>query len=339
MLRRIVPLALTVVVSLTVALALCELALRAYLYGVDALWPPVIESIRPIGTAGIIRTSPDLELQYELLPNLDVRYKKVRLRTNSQGLADEEYRVDKPAHTFRVAVIGDSFTMPDGVALEDAYHSVLEDRFNGLGWPTTVEFVNFGVSGYQLPQYVAMLDKRALAWSPDLILVGFSTNDFIYFDEMAKRLFTTPYVVKPPSHPFFDLCLLQWGRTRLLQLVRDDVWIHGQEVPLAPIFRQHVDTQLTRLGEISRRTGIPLLIAFLAYNSHGYGEVIGALREITAREGLLFFDTSTVFPPDSSTRYWIYPADGHPNRAAHRVFADTLFEHLLGSHLVHPEAR
>ena len=56
--------------SLVVVLLLCELVLRVYQFGWSSLWPPTMESIRPIGTSGLIVQSPFLELGYELKPNL-----------------------------------------------------------------------------------------------------------------------------------------------------------------------------------------------------------------------------------------------------------------------------
>jgi len=201
------------------ALVIAELAVRVYLYGPGALWPPTMDGIRQIGVSGMIRASPDLDIQYELKPDLhDVRYKKVHVTTNSAGWRDKEWALAKPPGTFRVAVIGDSFTMADGIEIEDVYHSLMEDRLNAQHGARKYEFLNFGVAGYQLPQYVAVIEKRALAYQPDLILVGFSTNDFVWFEDQAKVLFSKPYEVKPVEHPFFQFHFARWVKDRIAAL-------------------------------------------------------------------------------------------------------------------------
>ena len=45
-----------------------------------------------------------------------------------QGLRDQEYDLQKTKNTFRVVVVGDSYTMPAGVSIEDAYHTLLEEE-------------------------------------------------------------------------------------------------------------------------------------------------------------------------------------------------------------------
>jgi lysophospholipase L1-like esterase len=330
--RWLLPL-LAIALGSVLALGTAEMMTRVYLYGAGALWPPTMEGLRQIGVSGMIRTSPDLDIQYELKPNLrGVRYKKVHVTTNSAGWRDREYPVEKPPGTFRTAVIGDSFTMADGIEIEDVYHSLLEERLNAQGGSRRYEFINFGVAGYQLPQYVAVIAKRALAYHPDLILVGFSTNDFIWFEEKAKILFSKPYEVKPLEHPFFQFHFGRWVQTRL-EALRFGPAPEG-ELTLAPVFRVHVDQQLDAMGDIHRRTGIPICVAFLNYYSAGLREVIAAVRAAAARNDLAFVDVSAAFPPQQLRSYFIYRDDGHPNEEAHRAFADVLLGYLLGAGLI-----
>jgi lysophospholipase L1-like esterase len=324
---------LAVAVGTVAALVIAELAVRVYLYGPVALWPPTMEGIRQIGVSGMIRTSPDLDIQYELKPDLhDVRYKTVHVTTNSAGWRDKEWTLAKPPDTFRVAVIGDSFTMADGIEIEDVYHSLLEERLNAQGGAHKYEFLNFGVAGYQLPQYVAVIEKRALAYQPDLILVGFSTNDFVWFEDQAKILFSKPYEVKPLERPFFQFHFARWVKDRIAALRAGPD--RGGEIELAPIFRTHVDKELDLMGAIHRRTGIPICVAFLSYYSAGLREVVAAVRAAAARNDLAFVDVSAAFPPAQSRSYFIYRDDGHPNADAHRQFADVLLGYLLGTGLI-----
>jgi len=52
------------------------------------------------------------------------------IKINSDGFRGREYSVDKPSNTFRVIVLGDSFTFGQGFNLEDTFCYRLEKLLN-----------------------------------------------------------------------------------------------------------------------------------------------------------------------------------------------------------------
>jgi hypothetical protein len=150
---------------------LLEVSARVYLVGVAGLVPAMVNSTRGLPQTGYTQPSPEPRLVFELKPNVDGLFKLVAFRTNSRGLRDREYMLPKPQNTFRVAVVGSSFALPSGVAIERAFHSVLEDRLSREFAPVRYEFINFAVGMYHPEQVLAMLELRALDYDPDLILV------------------------------------------------------------------------------------------------------------------------------------------------------------------------
>ena len=96
--------------------------------------------------------------------------------TNSRGLRDREYDLSKPENVFRVAVIGDLYTMPSGVDVRNPYHKVVERRLNLAGGPLSYEFINFDVGGYSLRQYWAVIRHKVLKYDPDMVLIGFCSS-------------------------------------------------------------------------------------------------------------------------------------------------------------------
>ncbi|HYV56819.1 MAG TPA: SGNH/GDSL hydrolase family protein [Candidatus Nitrosopolaris sp.] len=317
--------------SLLVSGVLLEAGARVYRYGPAALLPWIMESIRPICNSGLVHASPFIDIRYELLPNLDTYSKKVRFRTNSQGLRDQEYDLSKPANTYRVTVIGDSVTVPEGVEIEDAFHSLLEERLPRHVPGVRFEFINFAVAGYQLPEYVAMIRHRALAWQPDLILVGFCINDFFWDEAYAATHFNRPYEDQPTVHPFFQLHLLPWIDEALTNWRLPPRRGPQQEWILPEENRVWMMEKFKEFGAISAEARVPILFAFLHHQSRGYTSLSNAVRDGAAANGMYFVDLSTAFPPEGDpARYFIYRADGHPNAAAHRLFADTLHDFLIG---------
>ena len=82
-------------------------------------------------------------------------FKLAPFRTSSQGFTIGSTPWAKPPGTHRAVVVGDSFTMPSGVALEDAFHTVAENHLNAQDDGTSYEVINFGVAGYDPSQYLA----------------------------------------------------------------------------------------------------------------------------------------------------------------------------------------
>ena len=70
-------------------------------------------------------------------------------------------------------VIGDSFTMGSGVEIEKVYHSVVEEKLNEREDSVRYELINFGVGGYNLLNYSGVLEKKAVLYDPDFIVIGF----------------------------------------------------------------------------------------------------------------------------------------------------------------------
>jgi hypothetical protein len=110
------------------------------------------------------------------------------LRINSLGYRDNEHEVAKPAGTYRIAVLGDSFTEARQVALEDTFSTLLGRDLGSCAGLNgrKVEVLNFGVGSYGTAQELLTLRMDALRFSPDLVLLAFFPgNDF---EDNSKEL-------------------------------------------------------------------------------------------------------------------------------------------------------
>ena len=162
-----------VIVSLVLSLFAGEMAVRFYLFGSNGLSPAKMTSQNKKRWSELIQISQDTTVYYELRPNLDTKYKFKNFKTNSEGLNDKDYSFEKPDCTVRVAVIGDSFTMGWGIEREEIYLEVLEEKLNIRSDSLKYEFINFGVGGYNFQNYIGVMEKKVLKYSPDFILIGF----------------------------------------------------------------------------------------------------------------------------------------------------------------------
>lgn len=131
-----------------------------------------------VGTVQInretVRRTDDPLLRFELRPG-GFAQAEVAYRINALGLRGPETTVEKPPGVERVAVLGDSIAFGYWVAEEDAFPRQLEALVSSSG--RRVEVLDFGVPGYNLDQQIAALRTKALAFSPDLVVVAFCLND------------------------------------------------------------------------------------------------------------------------------------------------------------------
>ena len=323
-------------ISTIITLLLCEQGYRFHLFGWDSFSIARMDSIRPMGRAGLTEASEYPEVVYQLKPNLDTYFKLKSVRTTAEGLRDIDYPRDRIPGVSRICVVGDSYTMPAGVDIENAFHSVLEDRLNASGikrsgdtgndsgnldgtrkvLPGGCEVINFAVGGYTLRQYLGVIEHRIDAWSPDLILVGFCPyNDHV---EPPERIFHQPYTPKPVVHTFFHSYL--WSRlTGKRRLDAASFFTPSQTEYMTRIFRG--------MHTYSIEHRVPIIVLLLSYDTDPVYS--GNLKKLVTGAGLDYLDLSPGFDPSNRRQYWIYPIDGHPNDDAHRIFADEIYRYLI----------
>jgi lysophospholipase L1-like esterase len=261
----------------------------------------------------LLRPSDEPGIEYELKPNLDKLFKLARIRTNSAGLNDTEYAVQKPAGTYRVVVLGDSLTMASGVEREEAWHSVLEQRMADESPDLRYEFINFAVAGYHLGNYFAVLDRRAMRYSPDLVLIGFTAgNDHQVTPALRK------FVPKAEKNGFFSSFLL----TGIWDLLQEESLARR---PLTEAQARSLERWLAAIKHRCDGAGVPVVLAYLSRTANVR---LAGVQRLAEGLGIEVIDTAPAFRgiPFSDTR--ILPIDGHPNAFAHRRYADAIYEHL-----------
>jgi hypothetical protein len=92
--------------------------------------------------------------------------------TNSYGMQNPEYGYDKPPHTRRIALLGDSVALgPYGLD----YDALLEKQLNKDDLTPSVQqfqILNFAVNGYSLLQTMDVALEKAPKFHPDVYLVA-----------------------------------------------------------------------------------------------------------------------------------------------------------------------
>lgn len=137
----------------------------------------------PISFRSYPRYQSDMHFGMRLRPDQQgwqTKEGRAFVEVNRDGFRDREHSLAKPAKTFRIAVVGDSYAEAAQVAIDQTFWSVLGDELQSC-LPDTyddVEVLNFGVSGYGTAQELLVLRHDVWRFDPDLVLLAFlPSND------------------------------------------------------------------------------------------------------------------------------------------------------------------
>ena len=216
----------------------------------------------------IVRPNPADNIIYELIPNNHAQFRHVRISTNQFGMRSPELSLEKPPHTKRIAVLGDSYAFGWGVEDEKVFSRVMEERLN-RGAPTgeRVEVLNFGVPGYATFQEVGQFLATGVSFRPDAVLVYFIHNDFglpffIHDLENTSRLATAPEFERARVNP--EDRLKQQRRAALLRsldasrpLLQLATYCRDHQIALFLALHpdEHERAMLQRLWVLAKRPG------------------------------------------------------------------------------------
>jgi D-alanyl-lipoteichoic acid acyltransferase DltB (MBOAT superfamily) len=108
---------------------------------------------------------------FVMLPSRRVAYMGAMMSTNRWAMRDRDYRLEKPAGTYRIALLGDSHGMGGGVADERTFENVAEDRLNAGGGGRRYEILNFSRAGYGPAARLWLLERSVWPFRPDAVIV------------------------------------------------------------------------------------------------------------------------------------------------------------------------
>jgi hypothetical protein len=100
---------------------------------------------------------------------------------NAMGYRDRSFSLKKDPQTYRILVVGDSYTEGAGCRRREAFPGVLEaalnQRIKAIGCPLRVEVYNLGICGANTVEEVNLIFKEGPLLKPDLIILAYVLND------------------------------------------------------------------------------------------------------------------------------------------------------------------
>ncbi len=258
---------------------------------------------------------------------------RVIYRNNYQGFRDYEFRPRPEPGTYRVAILGDSFSQGGGVRQEDTWPKVLEREMK-IACPPA-EVYNFSVGGYSSLEELVLLKETVLGYRPDLILVGYVLNDIdhVATDDIGRRLESLRRKL-----PFFDT------RSRAVGFIADRLWTwHVSRETVALYRRLYAPGPLwdrqravfKAMKALARSAGARLGVVIfpdlkgLAMRRYPFAGIHGRLHDLFDEEGIPWMDLAETFRAWGPGKLEAHPTDPHPNEVAHRLAAGNAFETLM----------
>lgn len=162
------------------------------------------------------------------------------VQINSAGFRDVEHTLQKPKGTYRILILGDSYTEARQVSLENTFGRKVEHQLQSCErlLPNNVEVINFGVPGYGNAEELITLRSRGWAYDPDLVLTMFFSGNDLIDNFPGAELREHEYIPRPYFHldqgelkltynfqewspPLLKYRLLLWGvhNFRTLELI------------------------------------------------------------------------------------------------------------------------
>ena len=259
---------------------------------------------------------------------------------------DLPYSKVKPADTFRVAVVGDSFTFAPFMQLDDTFVKRIERWLNFNRQRPRVEVINYGVPRYSTSHEVDVV-RQAIDESADLVILQITLNDpeIKPFRPTGLNLDYNTGAPRVDGGVFRYWKSAAWVYERLLnaRVTRD------YEAYYLKLFEgkktwNNFESSVGRIVGLSKKGKVPLVAVVFptfgytmgsAYPFMPLHQKIASLLSSHAIPLLDLAEKYTAIPVD---RLQVIPGyDRHPNEIAHRIAAEAIIEWLGDAKLV-PES-
>ena len=271
----------------------------------------------------IKQVAADPLIGHEHVPNRQARLMGVDFRTNSQGLRDREFSVERVPGKLRIAMLGDSLTVGWGVPVDDTFAKRIERMYAAAG--IDAEVINFGVGNYNTVQEVQAFLAKGHRYRPDIVVLNYFVND-------AELL--EPARSPSPLMRACYACVFLAGRGDAVvrQFLGGMDWaqyylsLYGDGTSQGWV---EAKAAIGRLAEATKASGAKLVIANLPelhdVKDYRFGRITDLVRQAAAEHGAVFVDVLPAIADQPSSKLWVTPPDPHPNAYANELIAKALF--------------
>jgi lysophospholipase L1-like esterase len=283
---------------------------------------------------------------------------------NNLGFIDRNREYEKKGEVFRIVICGASVSMGQGVEEGKNYPALLEKMLNERIASRKYEVINLSIAGYGNNEILGVLEKFALKFNPDIILIAESLPD----EQQLLNLRKVPqltrrdrflFILKRPHEKFFFFRAIlndfvpnikkRIGdiKAEMRQYIRDRLALYQKRNPSESqsIFGKakegpsKEDIRVSQQEELMRN-----YFKKIKYLTHGKKVFIldfrimrslhvktapnPILKELSTQFGFGFIHTHDEEYGPLAKDMIIYIGDIHPNSKTQRIYAEAIFKAL-----------
>lgn len=256
----------------------------------------------------------------------------------------------KPQGTFRIAVIGDSFSFAPYMQFDDAFPRRLERMLN-LEGTKKVEVVNLGVPGYSSSHEVREARKSIQEGQVDLVILQMTLNDPEVKVLQPKGIsqLINPYA-KFDTSSWTNPILKHWKSIGFIAS-RIHNYLVGEEYRnyyvnlykdqrAMTLFKKSI-SKISKICELRHIPIVAIIFPLFGYaldETYPFTPMHDTIHATLAAEKIPFHDLFNSYKGASAERLTVLPGeDFHPNEIAHRIAAEEIYSWLVKDKLIPEE--
>ena len=261
---------------------------------------------------------------------------------NAPTMQDYPHNPTKAPGTFRIAVIGDSFTFAPFMQFTDTFSEKLEQMLHVSGAKRPVEVINYGVPAYSTYHEIDVA-KQAIAEKADLIILQITLNDP---EQKRHRPTGIQERMKDRFGPLRLKGKVKWlaehWRTLGFVLTR----IHNTETHKAyanyfnglfnnPETWEPFKASMTELVALAKDSKTPIVsVTFPLFglpldDKYPFDGIHAKVQDLMKSLAVPSTDISDIYKGIPLERLQVIPGvDRHPNEIAHRMAAEEIYTFL-----------
>lgn len=308
-------------------------------------------------------------------PNREFRTFGHSYTTSNLGFRERNFPFKKPPETFRILVFGDSLTFGVGLADHQRYTNILEEMLSLQFPDQHFEVLNFGVPGFATDQERDLMEAILKQAEGDLVVVGFCCDDIkmttqSYLKHFVMRvqesgqtfemilnldMFKNPRRTyeKIPAEPLkeFQPASHWYQETQLYQALDEHTNFFIDHALPTPAQWNYVLNEFMAMMDLTNQYQLPppvvvlLNLGFVDPNKNDFNHPRGNLAQFIRKLdfvgeqlgplGFTIVDTLPLFQKYSHRAMAISEWEWHPNYLANYLYAQSIFDTLVGQGVIH----
>lgn len=288
------------------------------------------------------------------IKNGQIRYPQVEFRhyreTNSIGLAEREFSVNKAPREYRIIALGDSFTEGTGTSYDSSWVRVVERNLRTEFPDWVVAAMNAGIAGSDVFFEYILLREQLLPYDPDLVIVAVNSSDVqdIMVRGGMERFRpdgTTRFAMTSPKWEWLYAISFTFRHVVHDLLRYDRLFMKPEQASMASASAVNlITTALDAFASLATTEGFDLLIVIHPHQWEvrggqyvgGFADVISHVEDmpdIRSVDLMDFYLTNEIITEANVAEFY-WPMDTHHNGAGYQMMGGGITDAILRLQLI-----